>query len=286
MQRRFLSACLVSLLAGCASSTLDSTHDSAAEARTPSPSPSLASNRAAAAPAPRPGPSQDAIENTASQSEPKTSDSKQKPDEEVDLEALEDAARDLKMKIEPIRLRLHIAELKYANAMRDHAFDSELLMKKHERAMRELEAFGEKAQQRLESARIDLESSRDRVKNETEELEQLQLMYAGSELEDRTSEIVLNRGRRALELATRRLALSESKLATLQSTTIPLERQTKYEAQQLAARAAEQADFKAELLSVENDLSLLQLTNQLDSAQRNAARAHGKLMKAKSGGGK
>lgn len=71
---------------------------------------------------------------------------------------------------------------------------------------------------------VELKSLRHEQMDSQEELKQLEMMYSGAELEDKTSEIVLDRGRRQLELAGENLMLMEEKRNTQAGSTLPLER--------------------------------------------------------------
>lgn len=76
---------------------------------------------------------------------------------------------------------------------------------------------------RLEAAALDLTEARSDLLETREELAQLELMYAGSELGEGTAEIVMERTRRAIVLLESRLALTVQEEAELREVELPME---------------------------------------------------------------
>lgn len=234
-------------------------------------------------PSPRPTPfavQDDTPTDVARDTEPKPTEKNDASSEREELEKLEDAMIEADARRETLHRKIDLAELQGRLEMSDAEHRIATTAERHAVAKAKLEAFEEKSRQRIEDAQLDVESARDRMKNETEELEQLEMMYAGSELEDRTSEIVLNRGRRALELAHRRLALQEAQLALLQGSTLPLERLELDHELRSAEHEARQATYKLQLAQREFELSIHQLRTEREIAERAYDRAGRKLNEA------
>ena len=76
---------------------------------------------------------------------------------------------------------------------------------------------------KLQQAQLETQRARDQIDDTREELAQLEKLYQGNDLADATKEIVLKRGRRALERAGSSLAIKELELKTLQADLLPAE---------------------------------------------------------------
>lgn len=91
---------------------------------------------------------------------------------------------------------------------------------------RRLREFEEKhVPVRLDRSRLDLQGTRDYVKESEEELAQLEMMYAEADLADKTREIVIERAKRRLERARRSLDIQTRDSENLERATIPVERE-------------------------------------------------------------
>ena len=127
----------------------------------------------------------------------------------------------------------------------------------------EVESVLEKTQLEL-----DLASSRGRHQDAVAELEQLEMMYKGSELEDRTSEIVLKRGRRNRELALQRLELQERKLSDLVESKIPMKARELERSVTKAEYALRKHDRDRRLATLRQELKVIELRYKLDKTSR------------------
>lgn len=75
----------------------------------------------------------------------------------------------------------------------------------------------------IKESRLSLRGSKDRAEEAAEELIQIDLMYKDQDLDDRTAEFVINRGRRNAERAASRIQLEELSLTALVEHEVPRE---------------------------------------------------------------
>jgi len=79
------------------------------------------------------------------------------------------------------------------------------------------------APNKIEQARLSLQGAKDRAQEAQEELRQIEIMYEDQDLDDRTAEFVVNRGRRQAERAARQIAIQERSLSSLTEHEVPRE---------------------------------------------------------------
>lgn len=77
---------------------------------------------------------------------------------------------------------------------------------------------------RLAQNQLNLTRSRDRAQEAADELAQIEIMYEEQDLEDRTAEFVVSRGRRNAERQQEQIKISEKQARSLEQFTIPMER--------------------------------------------------------------
>ncbi|MBI4880163.1 MAG: hypothetical protein HY812_10970 [Planctomycetes bacterium] len=106
---------------------------------------------------------------------------------------------------------------------------------------------------RLAEARLSLRSVKDRAQEAAEELAQIELMYEAQDLDDKTSEYVIARGRRNAERMTESVAIQERETESLEKHTLPQElRKLKLDVDRKeTALAKTMRDAKGEALSRE-----------------------------------
>ena len=75
---------------------------------------------------------------------------------------------------------------------------------------------------KIEEARLSLQASKDRATESAEELAQIELMYKDQDLDDRTAEFVIQRGRRHAARAAARIKLQEMAFQTLDEHEVPV----------------------------------------------------------------
>jgi hypothetical protein len=119
----------------------------------------------------------------------------------------------------------------------DNAAAIEQARREQELARTKLGNFEQKhAPLRLEEARLNLRGAQDNLREAEEELQQLEMMYAEGDLADKTSEIVLNRGKRRIDRARIALTNQQTALANLENHTLT------YEASELRSGLAQKSD--------------------------------------------
>jgi hypothetical protein len=75
----------------------------------------------------------------------------------------------------------------------------------------------------LERARLGLLRAKDRAQEAADELAQIEIMYEEQDLQDRTAEFVVSRGRRTAERSAAQIKLEEQSLLSLEQHTLPQE---------------------------------------------------------------
>lgn len=120
---------------------------------------------------------------------------------------------------------------------------------------------------RLEKAKHSLKGAEDSLKENEEELAQLEMMYAESELGDKTKEIVIQRAKRRLEQVRWWLNIQQKDLELLRDHSLPIEiRELKQQVEDktravdAAKRAAEAASLgkKIEIMSAESEIARIE----------------------------
>ncbi|GEM_PF-3938579 len=120
---------------------------------------------------------------------------------------------------------------------------------------------------RLKEAQMEVQRAQDQIDDNRDELQQLEKLYKGNDLADATKEIVLKRGRRALDRAAAVLAMKELQLKTLKDDLLPAE---------LSRIQLEEDQKKDEI-----DRSSLAAENQLQQKRIALAKARVDLQKAR-----
>lgn len=154
----------------------------------------------------------------------------------------------------------------------NHKENLDKVMADRDLSARRLKEFDEKhTAVRLERSRLDLQGTRDYVKESEEELAQLEMMYKEADLADKTREIVIQRAQRRLERARKSLEIQTRDSDNLEKATIPVERedlrialmqkdQTVLQAQRQAAadtrgKQIELMKAQAEIARIESDIA-------------------------------
>lgn len=132
------------------------------------------------------------------------------------------------------------------------------------------------SRRQIEESRLALRASKDRAQEAAEELAQIELMYKDQDLDDRTAEFVIQRGKRNAERAAARIALEEMALETLEKHEVPREiRQhsldvaRKESAVEAAERALESANLKGRISVTSAELELEELKQKLTRLRSN-----------------
>ncbi len=194
------------------------------------------------------------------------SDEGAKPQDETDIAGL---ARQLVLAQD--RLRRAEADL----SMREQALDVDrrLADAELELAKEKVVQFDADSKSRLAEAELELRESKDEATEAKEELEQIELMYAAQDLDDRTAEFVVNRGRRTAERSAARIAIGEAKLASLRDHQMPRERrELMLEVERQSVAIAKQVR--------EGELSLMDARIQVLESRNEIERLQGEIKKA------
>jgi len=136
----------------------------------------------------------------------------------------------------------------------------------------------------------DAHQSLARAKNQLEdaedELEQLTVLYDGSELEDGTAEVVLSRGRRGLEQARNSLEQAQRDHHVALDIELPRKLETLERTVKAAHRAIERgevarqvAEMEHQLAEQEQDRALEELREKLEEAHRDLEEMTGEVVK-------
>jgi len=153
---------------------------------------------------------------------------KKAPPSEEDKEKKEE---DVAVKRGELIHKLEIAEASLDQMEMEHESRERDVKETAENAEKELELAAEKlarfkefdAPNRIARAELTLKNMRDAAEEAKEELKQLELMYEEQDLEDKTREFVINRGKRNLERRKQSLAIEERGLVSLKEHEIPSE---------------------------------------------------------------
>ncbi len=131
-------------------------------------------------------------------------------------------------------------------------------------AKRELNDFLERAApHRLAEARLRLQEAKDSAQEAAEELEQIELMYEGQDLDDRTAEFVVQRGRRHAERQAEWLKLEEQALVSLERHELPLDKMSLELAIQEAESEFAAAQREREIGQLEKKIAVLEAEGEL-----------------------
>lgn len=215
-----------------------------------------------------------------------TSVAEKKEDLDHDLDKARRELSKLEMELEVARLEMQAQEAEGRMAIEK----AEVALENSRRVLRD---FLQAERPRREmTARTDVDSARFRLRDDEEELAQLEMMYKGSELEDKTSEIVLERGRRQLELSRKRLEIEERQLVEITERDLPREQEEKERAVHEAEIALDEARREAPVAALRKKIALHEaegsLTDkrvEIEKLERKRKKLENKDEKSKNGKG-
>lgn len=189
-----------------------------------------------------------------------------------------DDPKDLQAKLDKATLKLEIARIDAKNGEASAARSVEAATLEAELAASALENY-RGVLQPIEAAAsaLSLDRGRQRVKESKEELDELEKMYAQEEFADLTKELVLSRGRSALEMAQRDLELTEKRAAQSREFEWPRKERELKEKVASTQRALDEAKARAEKGAIERKLALME-------AEEAVAKAREALEKAQPAG--
>lgn len=198
-----------------------------------------------------------------------------------DADDAEEQAEELakkKFDLECLRLDLEIKKLSLASDERS----SERAIADAERELRDarekLQAFtSHERPHKLDDGRLDLDQTEQRRKEEQAELDELKAMYDQEDLASLTKELVMDRGRKSLEFAQRRLDLQARSYDHLKTVEVPREQRELEEAVQKAERDLAEARDKAAKGKLEARLELMKAEREIADAEKAIAKLEKKL---------
>lgn len=165
-----------------------------------------------------------ALAACASTSKPAATDAPEMASDSNEKEGDADDPAERERKVAVQRRKIELAQLELEAAAAKH--ESAMLAARAELQMAESELETFRAYEvgtRVDSAQLDLRGTKDRAQEAAEELAQIELMYEDQDLDDRTAEFVVQRGRRNAERAAQRIAIEERGLERLTQRTLPAE---------------------------------------------------------------
>ncbi len=186
---------------------------------------------------------------------------------------------ELKRKIEIARIKIEVTKA----VVKSFEIETELELNKakteKDLAERELKQFSDvDMPRRLEESKLGIQESKDYVQDSKDELAQLEDMYKDGDLADKTREIVLQRGRRRVERANKRLALQEVEAQSLEKYKLPLEKEKlslalkeKVDALQKAERDAAKEKLEKKIATIEAEAELANLEMELADIEKEKA---------------
>jgi len=170
------------------------------------------------------------------------------------------------------RRKLEIAELERENAFLAEQRELERLGAELEVARSRLATFREVTlPSKTRTAELDLDAKRHALQDAQDELRQLEMLYTGNELEDRTAEIVLARGRRQLEHAQGRLEVAELERDRVIVRELPLEAGEKERELGKAEFAVAQHQRAMAISALKADSERTELRQKIEEGERELA---------------
>ena len=187
---------------------------------------------------------------------------------EVDPEeiaAQEEKVEELERKMAEMEIDHHIAEMErdLAHEAREHRFEG--LRRAIEEAEHDLNMFHEFGRPTREfESRRSVIFAETRLKDSRTELEQLELLYAGSELEDGTAELVLQRGRMSLARAEEALGQTRREHEMEINVRIPRSEEKLDRAIESAHRDLRRAEAEAEIQRIQEERKFEKMEREME----------------------
>ena len=121
---------------------------------------------------------------------------------------------------------------------------------------------------RLASEELSLQGSRDSAMEAEEELAQLEIMYAEQDLEEKTREFVISRGKRRAARAAARIVIAERELQALADFELPSKQRKLEMAVAQARESVEKAERSNVVAMMRQELSVSEAQAALESAAK------------------
>ena len=180
-------------------------------------------------------------------------------DKGKDEEAQEKKVAGLEHKLEVARIQLDLAVLAGARGELDQTRKVTHAQEEVDMAAAALENFMQHGKPgKLGRAKLSLETTKEMAAEAAEELLQLEIMYKDQDLEEMTSEFVLNRGRRRADRAAKRIEFQALDFAALTAHELPLQQQKLTLALTRAEESLEAANADTAKTELSRRLKLIQ----------------------------
>ena len=219
--------------------------------------------------------------------EKKNKDKNKEKDKDKEKEKAGESPEDLAQKRRGVERKLEIARLKMdqARMSAESARISAELAVRHAKTEHDL-AVGKMTQyleidskNKIEQAELSLRGAKDRAREAAEELAQIEMMYEGQDLDDRTAEFVINRGKRNAERAARQIGIQERSLAALSKHEVPREiRRMELDVHRKKA-AVQKAERELRATDLKNKIAILTAESALVGHEEELAKLDKKASK-------
>ncbi|HCW44347.1 MAG TPA: hypothetical protein DGU45_03435 [Planctomycetes bacterium] len=181
------------------------------------------------------------------------------------IKAQEEKVEELEMKVADLEIDFHIAEMerdlsRESTEHRHQELERAVMEAEHE--MRMFHEF-DRPTREFESRRSVI-FAETRLKDSRTELEQLELLYAGAELEDGTAELVLQRGRMSLARAEESLGQTRREHQVEMEVRIPRAEERLQRAIESANRDQSRAETEAEIARIQEDRKEEKMQRELE----------------------
>lgn len=184
---------------------------------------------------------------------------------------IEDADRQLSMASRPVTIAaLKLTSLKEADRASSDAAQRDLKQAERTltRAKEELEYFNKAGKVwKIRQSEIGLEGRNNSVKDQQEEMNQLDKLYKGNELGKQSADIVLNRARRRLAVTKENRDQAKKSHERLLKVVIPRQIEDKEYAVEKAQDGLDSAKFKAENGNIDLKIKILSTAASLEDAK-------------------
>ena len=208
-----------------------------------------------------------------------TSTTEPAPAEEPEIDPEEVAAQEKKVeelehKLAEMEIDIHIAEMErdLAHEAMEHRFEG--LRRAIEEAEHDMHMFHEFDRPTREyQSRRSVIFAETRLQDSRTELEQLELLYEGSELEDGTAELVLQRGRMSLARAEEALGQTRREHEVEMNVKIPRSEEKLQRAIESANRDLHRAEAEAEIKRIQEDRKFEKMERELEEKSEELEKA-------------
>jgi predicted RNase H-like nuclease (RuvC/YqgF family) len=204
-----------------------------------------------------------------------------KPDAAEDKEAQQKALDKKKFELECKRLEARIERLGNESATRSAKNEVDSSEFERGQAQRELENFQKAVKpNELDEGQLDIERSTQRLKEQTQELEELKALYKDKDFADLTKELVLSRHTAAIDFAQRGLALAQKGFGNKRDFELPQKEAGLAQKLEKSERALRETKARQEKGKQETELKNKKTEHELDELEAEIKKLEDKLKAA------